>query len=127
MAAFLKAQTMPRKFQGPEDQNKGPSLHGPHPESQAETCHPREREGGEILEIWRGLQGPTKVTVDVDPQADSVSEMSWGLRAPPSAPLEGAGGLGGAHLTQDQDQRRQEQDGEEQEESDPGAEVSPLT
>lgn len=49
------------------------------------------------------------------------------LGAAPSAPLEGAWRLGRAHLAQKQDQRRQEQDGEEQEESDPGIEVSSFT
>lgn len=45
----------------------------------------------------------------------------------PVHPLEGAWGLGRAHLAQEQDQRCQDQDCEEQQESDPGAEVGALT
>lgn len=49
------------------------------------------------------------------------------LGAAPDTPLEGAWRLGRAHLAKKQDQRRQEQDCEEQEESDPGIEVSSFT
>lgn len=67
-----------------------------------------------------------------------VSRLLQGQRCPlegrdsrelgeaPSSPLEGAWRLGRTHLAQEQDQRRQDQDCEEQQESDPGAEVGAL-
>lgn len=96
---------------------------------------PHEERGEEILENSRLEKTaeayqrlPVKVAVGT-----SILRLTQGqgcpgeLGAAPGAPLEGAWRLGRAHLAQKQDQRRQEQDCEEQEESDPGIEVGSFT
>ena len=92
-----------------------------------------QEESGGLIENTQGCPCRLSVSVDKDRPGcfrvrDALGKRdSRELGEAPSAPLEGAWGLGRAHLAQEQDQSRQDQDCEEQQESNPGAEVGALT